>query len=114
MHEASLVAAMCTEIETLARKEAAQKVGFILVRVGELSGVEREAFIFAFEAYKKNHPLFERASLKIEIIPARRFCLQCQSEFAGKPPCPQCGSLQTYPLSGNELELTRVELILED
>lgn len=114
MHEASLVAAMCAEIEALAQKQGASRVGRIVVRVGELSGVEKEALEFAFEVYKREHSLFADSSLQIEIISARRSCLSCRGEFTGAPPCPQCGSLQTMALSGDELELNKIELFVEE
>ncbi len=112
MHEASLVAAMCAEIKNLAHREGAAKVNRIFIRLGELSGVEIEAFRLAFEAYQQNDPFFAEARLEIETVPARRFCFSCGHEFLSSPPCPRCGSFSTLPLSGEEMELSRVEFVM--
>jgi hydrogenase nickel incorporation protein HypA/HybF len=103
---------MCQEIERLAQREGARKVEEIIVRIGALSGVEREAFVFAFEAYQRNHPLFEGAKLRLEWVPAQNLCLLCQERFEVTPPCPRCGSWKVVPISGNELELSRVEFLI--
>ncbi len=114
MHEASLVAALCQEVKALGEKEGALKATKILVQIGELSGVEKEAFLLAFEAYQKTDPFFADAELLIELCPAVRVCFNCQRKFSSSPPCPHCGSLTTFPVGGEELELTRVEFLLPD
>ncbi len=115
MHEASLVLAMCEEIEGLAQKEGAKRVLRVVVSFGEYAGVEEEAFRFAFEAFKKGSPLFKEASLEIEKIKARYLCPLCQEEFSAseEPLCPRC-HLPGLPQGGGELELKRVEFLAED
>ena len=111
MHEASLVAAMCQQIEDLVAREKAVGVSKVVIKVGEFSGVEKEAFLFAFKAYQKGHPLFKETELILEWIPAKRRCLQCLEEVQEGPPCPKCGSWQVFSSGGDELELSRVELL---
>ncbi len=114
MHEASLILAMCEEITRLAEQEGAKEVSSITVRIGELSGVEKEAFCFAFEAYQKTDPFFEKAVLEIETVPARSRCPHCGQETKSSPfgPCPFCGQWGLELISGEELDLVRVEFIL--
>ena len=107
---------MCEEILRLAQQEAAKGVSSITVRIGDLSGVEIEAFAFAFEVYKKTNPFFEGAELKIERVPARMRCLLCGHEIETHQfePCPACGQWGLEALSGKELDLVRVEFIIDD
>ncbi len=115
MHEASLVLAMCEEILRLAEREGAKGVSSITVRIGELSGVEKEAFRFAFEVYQKDDPFFKNAELKIETIPAKSRCRHCGRETTSSPfgPCPYCGQWGLELVCGEELDLVRVEFVLE-
>ena len=116
MHATSLVLSMCEEILRLAQQEVAKGVSSSTVRSGDLSGVEIEAFAFAFEVYKKTNPFFEGAELKIERVPARMRCLLCghETEAKGFEPCPACGQWGLQAISGKELDLVKVEFIVED
>ncbi|WP_456371386.1 hydrogenase maturation nickel metallochaperone HypA [Thermodesulfatator atlanticus] len=116
MHETSLVLAMCSQIEEMARAQKAQEVLSITVRIGEVAGVEEEIFAFAFEVYKKENPLFKKSELKIEKIPARKKCLACGEEFQGLSlkKCPRCGKEQFSYTGGDELQIAKVELMVED
>ncbi|OAG26908.1 hydrogenase maturation nickel metallochaperone HypA/HybF [Thermodesulfatator autotrophicus] len=116
MHETSLVIAMCTQIEEMIRAQKAQKVVSITVRVGEFSGVEEEAFNFAFEVYKKEHPLFRETTLKLERVPALKKCLNCGEEFKElyQRSCPRCQKEEITYSGGDELEIAKLELLVED
>ncbi|AEH44177.1 hydrogenase expression/synthesis HypA [Thermodesulfatator indicus DSM 15286] len=116
MHETSLVIAMCTQIEEMVKAQNAQKVVSITVRVGEFSGVEEEAFSFAFEVYKKEHPLFKEAVLKLEKVPALKRCLNCGEEFSyfQQRVCPRCQKEEIIYTGGEELEIAKLELLVED
>ena len=115
MHEASLVLAMCEEIEALARKERAQKVLAIEVSFGEYAGIEEEAFRFAFEAFRQHSPLFKEADLRIEKKQVSFRCPFCGETFTpeGPPLCSRC-QIPGLPQTGTELEIKRVELLLEE
>ena len=115
MHEASLVLAMCEEIKRLAQKERARKVLSIVVTFGEFSGIEEEAFRFAFEALKKGLPLFEGARLFIEKVPAHFRCPWCGRSYRPLegPNCPSC-QVPGLPAGGGELEIKKVEFLLEE
>ncbi len=115
MHEASLVMALGEEIARLAQEQGAKKVLRVVVSFGEWSGIEKEAFCFAFEAFKKDSPLFEETKLEIELIPAIYFCPLCQQDFTPKeaPLCPRC-KLPGLPSKGGELEIKKVEFLVED
>ncbi len=116
MHEASLVLAMCEEIEALARKEGAKKVLSIVVSFGEFAGIEEEAFRFAFEAFRQNSLLFEKAELFIEKTPASFICPFCGKKYTPQgdaPLCPSC-KVPGVPQGGAELQIKKIELSLEE
>jgi len=95
-----------------AREAGATRIRMIRVRIGESSGVVREALEFAFEAVTEG-TMAEGAALDIEVTPTICHCAGCASEF--KPAnvfreCPSCGSLSTDIVQGMELELTSLEV----
>ncbi|WP_456434208.1 hydrogenase maturation nickel metallochaperone HypA/HybF [Thermosulfuriphilus sp.] len=113
MHEASLVAAMCKEIKRLAATEGAQKVTRILVRIGEASGVEIEAFSFAFKALKGLEPILSEAELEIEKTELVFECPACGHRQKGswEGRCLRCHNPGLRLVSGDELHLISVDLI---
>jgi len=85
------------------------KVG---VRIGELSGVDPDALSFGFEALVKDTPL-EGLVLEIDFRKRVQRCSACQREFTTDmlfSCCPDCGSAATVCISGDELDITYIEL----
>lgn len=86
------------------------------VRVGVLSGVDIDALRFAFECIVAGTE-DENVRFVTESCPRTNRCESCERDFpspAASPfldaPCPHCGSSQTKFVSGDELDLTFVEL----
>jgi hydrogenase nickel incorporation protein HypA/HybF len=74
--------------------------------------VEPEALSFCFEALVKDSPL-ETLRLEIERCPRRQRCAECGNVFAVADfdwNCPACGSAQTTPAGGDELEIAYLEV----
>ena len=99
-----------------ARQESAQRGGARLlkvgVRIGELSGVDPDALSFGFEALVKD-TLLEGLALDIDFRKRVQRCSACHREFAADMPfssCPGCGSAATVCISGDELDITYIEL----
>ena len=85
------------------------KVG---VRIGEMAAIDQEALRFCFEAMIQETDL-EALELGIEVCPRRHRCQVCGHEFVVRDydsRCPQCASLQTTCISGDELELAYLEV----
>jgi len=85
------------------------KVG---VRIGEMAAIDQDALRFCFEAMI---PETDLASLElaIEVCPRRHRCEECGREFVVRDydsRCPQCASLETACISGDELELAYLEV----
>lgn len=97
-----------------AEEQHARRVTRIVLRIGDLAGVEPEALRFAFAAVTRGS-LADGAALDIEPVAAAGYCPGCAREFeipAGSAifECPRCGALCGEVRRGRELELSRIEL----
>ncbi len=112
MHEASLVSALAENLLALMRREKAKRIVKFQVALGELSGVDREAFEMAYQALQTVLPELRETEMEILIIPGKFRCQSCGKEFEGDyfSACPGCGEYQKQILSGEDLELREVEL----
>lgn len=112
MHELSLMESTLEIALENARRQGAQKIHQLNLRVGVISGVVIEALEFAFDACTQD-TIAEGANLKIELVPALCYCENCQCEFA--PPdqiyvCPNCEQISSKLIQGRELQLTSLEV----
>jgi len=85
------------------------KVG---VRIGEMAAIDQDALRFCFEAIILDTDL-ESLELEIEVCPRRHRCQFCAREFVVRDydsRCPQCASLETTCISGDELQLAYLEV----
>ena len=85
------------------------KVG---VRIGEMAAIDQDALRFCFEAMVLETDLAS-LELGIEVCPRRHRCQVCAREFVVRDydsRCPQCASLETACISGDELELAYLEV----
>lgn len=85
------------------------KVG---VRIGEMAAIDQDALRFCFEAIILDTDLAS-LELGIEICLRRHRCQFCAREFIVRDydsRCPQCASLETTCISGDELELAYLEV----
>lgn len=96
MHELSLA----VEVIELASREAAKHRVFnireILIEVGDLSGVEADAFRFGLEMLVKDS-ILEQAEVQLVRTPGKGRCASCNMEFEMKDRLGQCPLCQGYP-----------------
>jgi hydrogenase nickel incorporation protein HypA/HybF len=113
MHELS-VAANIVEIATeeAARRGCAHVLALHL-KLGQLSGLAKEALIFSWEAICEDTPL-KGARLVIEEAPVIVYCPACQAERTLRSVqefvCPVCGVPTPQVLRGRELEIVALEI----
>ena len=112
MHEIGIA----SEILAAGQREVDRRPGSLLtgigVRVGVLSGVDREALDFAFTALTKG-TLLESVQFRIESVARRSRCRGCGLEFESEAwglPCPECHSMNSELIAGNELDLVYIEV----
>jgi hydrogenase nickel incorporation protein HypA/HybF len=116
MHELSICQALISQLEAIAREQAAQRVALIRLGVGPLSGVEPQLLEQAYPIASAG-TLADGAELIIEKLPLRVSCEHCGQTTDALPNrllCGACGDWHTRLVSGDELQLTSVELIKEE
>ena len=112
MHEISLMQTTLEVALDQAAKHGAQRIHWIKLRVGTLSGVIPEALEFAFDRVTEG-TIAAGASLELESIPAICYCATCQAEFQPTDwvyDCPRCHQLTAEVRQGRDLELAALEL----
>jgi len=112
MHEVGLMQSALELAEEQARLRGAGRIHRITLRIGKLAGVEPEALAFAFHVVTTG-TMADGATLGIESVPVVCFCAACRAEFAPEGfvfACPRCGALSQDVRSGQELELTSLEV----
>jgi hydrogenase nickel incorporation protein HypA/HybF len=112
MHELSLCQSLLSQVEEIARRERAERVDLIRLRVGPLSGVVPELLESAFGIARAG-TVAAGAELLIETLPVRIRCTRCGAESEAPPNrllCGACGDFRTQLLSGDEMLLASLEL----
>ncbi len=95
-----------------AQSEGASKIVRIVLEVGEMSGFDSKELYKYFDILSRD-TLAEGAKLSITEIPLRVRCLSCSNEFVAsgfKMTCPDCGSVASELISGNELRVKEMEV----
>ena len=112
MHELSLAQALVDQVVDVLHQEGESRVASIKVEIGALSGVEREAFEFAFPFACEQTPL-EGARLDVVDVSVRIRCRVCGAESCPEPPmilCLQCQSADCQVLAGHDFMLKSLEV----
>ena len=113
MHEIGIMESALDAVAAQARDHGAVLVHRIVLRVGALSGVEKDALRLAFDAVARGTPA-AGAELLIETVPARGRCPECDLEFDVESDfvftCPKCGRVSGELVQGRELELASIEM----
>jgi len=108
MHELSLVLSIVEIAENHAQD--AKSIDEIEIDIGELSSVELNAFEFAWKQGVKDTRL-KNAVKKINRIPGKGCCFDCEHEFTMLQvydQCPNCGSHFVNIMSGKEFSVKAI------
>lgn len=114
MHELSVCQALIGQVEAVARQRGACQVKSVRVRLGPLSGVEATLLQQAYPLASAG-TLAEASRLVIEPAPVRVKCETCGAESEAEPNrllCARCGDYHTRLVSGDEMMLMSVELVI--
>lgn len=113
MHELSIALSIVDGVLEEAERRGLGAVETVHLRVGRLSGVDKDALLFSYRVACENTPLAE-SRLMIEDVDVLIHCPMCRSEgFAQSWPlliCAQCGSAADRVLHGEELEISGLEV----
>jgi hydrogenase nickel incorporation protein HypA/HybF len=116
MHELAVCQALIEQVEAIAVERLAQSVDNICVSIGPLSGVEPRLLEQAFPVASAG-TIADGATLVLDCLPVRVRCRQCGEVTDALPSrliCGNCGDWHTDLVSGDELILSRVELLQAD
>jgi hydrogenase nickel incorporation protein HypA/HybF len=95
-----------------AQQNKAKKINSMILELGTLAGVVREALEFCFESACKG-TMAEGATLEIVTIQGEAQCDQCGHQFNCNQialPCPKCGEIVFNIQGGKELKLKSVNV----
>ena len=112
MHELSLARDIIDIVTQNVPSSEIKNVQFVVVKVGEFSGVVADSLKFSYGAIIFNTEL-ENSELEVIHIPFKLKCNSCgkttSNEF-GMMICEECGSGNTEIISGNELRVVEIKL----
>lgn len=112
MHELGIAESILNRASQESIRQGGARITKIGVRIGELSGVDPGALAFGWEALVKDTPL-EGVALEIDFRKRMQRCSVCAREFESNmlfSACPDCGSDESVCISGDELDITFIEL----
>jgi len=112
VHELSIVEALLDQVRQESRAYPALRVYSIRLRIGALRQVVPETLKFCFAAAVQGTAL-AGCSLELEQLPAVARCRKCNLTFPVEDnwfQCSQCNESGAELLTGNELELTSLDL----
>ena len=112
MHELSLAYGLVEQIQQVAEREHASRVVSVAVVIGLYSGVEAQAFEFAFP-FAAEDTIAAGADLLIEKRPVTVLCRLCEAETHPEPTrliCQKCGSNNIELKGGREFLIRTIEL----
>jgi hydrogenase nickel incorporation protein HypA/HybF len=107
MHELSIAMSIVEIAEENAKNANTSVINEIELDIGSQSGVVLEALEFAMQSAVQG-TMLEKAEIKINSIPAKAVCSQCQNEFYIKElfeACPECGNPFCEIIQGKELKV---------
>jgi hydrogenase nickel incorporation protein HypA/HybF len=112
MHELGIATSILECVQAEAQRHPDGRITKVGVKIGELSGVDRDALQFGFEVLVKDTE-WEPLVLDLEYIPRVQRCSKCAYEFRMAdfdPHCPLCGESSTQCISGEELDIAYMEV----
>jgi hydrogenase nickel incorporation protein HypA/HybF len=112
MHELSIALNIVDGVLEEAERRGGLTVEAVHLRLGRLSGVDKDALLFAFQVVRDGTPLAS-SRLEIEDVKAVVFCAGCAQEREAAPSsgllCPRCGTPASI-VRGDELEIAALEV----
>ncbi len=113
MHELSIAISIVEGASEEAQARGLYRVAAVHVKVGVLSGVVKDALLFAYDAACEDTPL-QGSELIVEEVPAGIFCPGCRCEREPLAPydlrCAVCGEASGEIVRGKELEVVGLEV----
>lgn len=112
MHEVSIANSIIQIIQDVLPADKNGYVSGVNVKVGQLSAIEVDALLFAFDIVKAK-TILNNATLNIEMIEGKGQCSDCGEIFSMEgyaTPCPKCSSYLVKILQGKEMKVVSYDL----
>jgi len=113
VHELSIGSAV---LDTAVKHAAGRRVTLVSVRLGHLRQVVPDSLTFYFDLLARD-TVCAGAELECEVVPARLRCEPCEHEWDVTAPafrCPRCDGARVVVVSGEELEVSSIEVQEEE
>lgn len=114
MHELGIVMNVIKQVEQVAAENGVKQVYKLSMEVGEVSSVVPELFKDCFEWAKKKTTYLKETELELVILEGISYCRDCKSTYsttAYAKKCPNCGSGNTYLVTGNEINIKQIQVV---
>ena len=111
MHEISVLHKAVELAEQTALDNGIEKISYITLEVGELSGYLPVFFEKYFPLVIENRPVCRDAQLKMIIVRGKALCLECGAMYnvmSQEGKCPKCGSRSKKILGGRQFLLKEI------
>lgn len=105
MHEISVLQKAVDLAEQTALDNQIEKIAYLTLEVGELSGYLPVFFYKYFPIVTEKKPVFEGAELKIISVPGEALCEDCHAMYnvmKNEGVCPKCKSRRKKILGGQQ------------
>ena len=112
MHEYSIVQALLEQCEHYAKENDAEKITRVVVKIGQLSGVEPHLLEVAFNTFKEKS-VCDGAEFVMNLQPVVIRCRACDAETTLDDfhyRCPVCESIDVEVIEGEEMLLMTLEM----
>jgi hydrogenase nickel incorporation protein HypA/HybF len=113
MHELSIALSIVDGVLEEAERHGAGKVEAVHLRLGRMSGVDKDALLFSYGIACQDTPLRD-SRLVIEDIEVAMHCPVCRAERPAQSfpllVCAECGSPGERMIHGEEMEISALEL----
>jgi len=113
MHELSIALSLVEGVLEQAEKQGGLKVEAVHLRLGILSGVDKEALAFSYTVATEGTPLAQ-SRLVIEDVPLTIHCPSCGGERTLSTmqdlSCPVCKTPAQETVNGREIEIAALEV----
>ncbi|MBO6214045.1 MAG: hydrogenase maturation nickel metallochaperone HypA [Lachnospiraceae bacterium] len=112
MHELGVVFHIIDDLTEVGKEQNLTKIQSVTLQLGKVSTVIPDYLTDCWQWAVNRTELLKGADLYIEPIEAVTFCEDCKQTYDtieyGKV-CPNCGSKNTYLVSGNEFMIKEIE-----
>ena len=111
MHELGIVFNIAKRVEKVAEENAVEHVHSVTLEIGEVSTVIPEYLVDVWNWNCKKTPILDGCKLKWERIKAITHCEDCETNYDTVPngkECPNCGSNNTFLVTGNEINIKEI------